>query len=206
MNLVFLKMAASESGSQFTEDIKTKLIDIFSRYGCREVPRPCNFTQLITDIAQFEMTIKPSAIITMIHDGVPNHLKSFFQGMTVPELHNLVQDLTVSRERILSLLTPNEFENPSQERTFNYLQQYLYSASIAELAHFLRYATGSTAPTTKISISFCNISGLARRPTSHTCSGELVLPVSYKSQQDFTQEFTTVTILNSEYAWIMDAV
>ena len=40
--------------------------------------------------------------------------------------------------------------------------------------------------------------------TSHICSGELVLPTSYKSQQDFTQEFTT--ILNSEYAWIMDAV
>ena len=58
--------------------------------------------------------------------------------------------------------------------------------------------------TKKITISFNNLTGLARRPISHTCDCNLKLPVSYTTYPEFELEFTKV--LTSEVSWAMDAV
>ena len=51
-----------------------------------------------------------------------------------------------------------------------------------ELTCLLRFVMGSSAlMATKISVSFNNLSGIARRPISHTCNCVLELSTNYSS-------------------------
>lgn len=56
----------------------------------------------------------------------------------------------------------------------------------------------------KIQVSFNCLSGLARRPLSHTCSCTLELSSNYLSYPDLAKEF--LMVLRSDVAWPMDAV
>ena len=51
-------------------------------------------------------------------------------------------------------------------------------------------------------VQFNNLSGLARRPISHTYSCVLELPSSYETFEDFAHEFQAV--LSEESSWKMD--
>ena len=72
-----------------------------------------------------------------------------------------------------------------------------------ELAAFLRFVTGSSVCFGKrITVSFNNLTGLARRPVVHTCDCLLDLPVSYSSYMEFTAEFKSI-LCNPEHMWSM---
>ena len=75
-----------------------------------------------------------------------------------------------------------------------------------ELCNFFwRFVTGSSVPVDEdIRVSFNSLSGLSRRPIAHTCGFRLELPCTYLTYREFEEEFKSV--LNSEYAWLMDSV
>lgn len=75
----------------------------------------------------------------------------------------------------------------------------------AEVQDFLRFVTGSSALVVdEIKVTFNGLSGLTRRPITHTCSSTLELPVSYATYLEFAEEFDS--ILTNELSWIMDAL
>ena len=55
-----------------------------------------------------------------------------------------------------------------------------------------------------INVTFNKLSGLARRPISHTCTGTIELSSTYSSLPEFEAELKTV--LHSEYSWTMDCI
>ena len=72
---------------------------------------------------------------------------------------------------------------------------------------FLLFVTGSAVYLAKsIQVTFNNLSGLARRPVSHTCSCTLELPVSYKTRHEIISEFQEVLKEADVIAWRMDAI
>ena len=89
---------------------------------------------------------------------------------------------------------------------FNYLRQYIGNMTLEELRLFLRFVTGSSVcSATKIEIQFNMLSGLARRPISHTCSNLLELSATYLSYPEFVKDFKHV-LSDKTYTWIMDSL
>ena len=76
-----------------------------------------------------------------------------------------------------------------------------------KLEEVLRFTMGSSVCMSKhIEVRLNSLTGLARRPISHTCSCilELELPSSYEKFKDFTHVFQAV--LSDESSWAMDAL
>ena len=106
--------------------------------------------------------------------------------------------------KLLQLIHESLFNSPSEERVFVYLQQFVGNMSIDEAQRFLRYVTGSSvAVCGRIIVEFNGLSGLARRPSAHTCSPVLELPYTYYTYVDFSSEFQRV-LVDEHYAWLMD--
>ena len=78
----------------------------------------------------------------------------------------------------------------------------------AEVRSFLRFVTVSAVYLAKsIQVTFNNLTGLGRRPVSHTCSCTVELPDSYKTKHEFISEFQAVMReIDNIYAWMMDAI
>ena len=125
-------------------------------------------------------------------------------AFSVKGFHSLYVSLSASPEKVLELLDEPDIINQNQEWVFGYLQQYIGNMKPDEVWLFLRFTTGSSVSMSKhIEVRFNNLSGLARRPISHTCSCVLELPSSYETFEDFAHEFQAV--LSEDSSWKMDA-
>lgn len=97
--------------------------------------------------------------------------------------------------------------NFAEDRVFRYLLTFVGSAKTDQLLLFFSFffVTGSSVLVDeRITISFDNLTGLARRPISHTCDCGLELPISYATYPEFEFEFSK--ILSHEMSWVMDAI
>ena len=73
---------------------------------------------------------------------------------------------------------------------YGFLYGFVGDTKRDDIRLFLRFVTGSAVYLEKsIQVTFNNLSGLAHRPVSHTCSCTLELPVSYKTRHEFISEF-----------------
>ena len=74
-----------------------------------------------------------------------------------------------------------------------------------EVRRFLCFTTGSSVLiANRISVTFNNLSGLARKPIAHTCGYVIELPTTYMSFLDFEQEFTAI-LAEDEYVRLANA-
>lgn len=72
----------------------------------------------------------------------------------------------------------------------------------------MRFVTGScVCATRQIKITFNSLSGLARRPISHTCDNLLDISTTYFNYNDFQHEFSVyLDKVNEEFILTMDGV
>ena len=202
----FLKSCFTVSSSVFSCGMQEQLIALLSRFGCREVPTPRSLRQQAIQMAKFEFTVKPMAAVIRIKEGIPPWHHPFWNNLTTKDFHFTYKALTASPSKVLQMLEEPILMTPSQERVHSYLVQYVGQMKPGEAEQFLRFVTGSTVCiSNNIHISFNALSGLARRPLSHTCDCSLELSSEYRSYLDFSSEFTNV-LSDKEYSWVMDAV
>lgn len=126
--------------------------------------------------------------------------------MSVPQLYKVYQSMCISTEKVLlSIDAHSDPQNPSQERTLLYLQQYIGNLSKNKLALFLRYVTGSCVCTIGgVTVTFNALTGLGRRPIAHTCSCTLELPATYETYVEFESEMDNV--LSNKDSFTMSAI
>jgi hypothetical protein len=137
--------------------------------------------------------------------NVPKALHEFWNKYSVEELFELYKALNASTSAVLKRITEPADMNAAQARTFSYLLTYIGNMKYNELRLFIRFVTGSSVMTAQdITVYFNYLSGLQRRPISHTCDSGLQLPVEYSTFPEFEQEFSAV--LANEQSWIMDSV
>ena len=93
----------------------------------------------------------------------------------------------------------------TQSRIVGYLKTFIGNLDHRDLRNFLCFVTGSSIMIDKkIRITFNSLSGLVRKPISHTCSCTLELPLTNPTYPEFGEEL--ITVLRSEVAWPMEAV
>ena len=198
-----LNQAMHYSGT-FSENFKMKLLNIFSRFGCRQLQEN-KIKELVVQAARFEFLTKPFAQISLMHSGIsPLHTK-FWNKFVLNCLHTLYISLVASTEKILQVLKCEPM-NENENRVFGYLQQFIGDMKPDVLRKFLRYTTGSSVCVVKfITITFNSLTGIARRPISHTCDCMLELPSTYGTYLQFVTEFEGI-LAQPESEWVMDAV
>ncbi len=178
-----LNSALNVKGSMFKPEIKSDVISVLCRLGCREMPTPMNLPKLITQVAQFEFCSKPAGAISMIHSGIPDSNKSFWKKMGINGISGVYESLTVNSEKVLKTLECLGQENVAEEQIFSYLTTMIGNMSINELRNFLRFTTGSSVCVAKsILVSFDDIRS---HPFASTCVKSLILPVFYRNYHEF---------------------
>jgi len=149
---------------------------------------------------------KPSSTqaeaLQKLNAGIPCNEKAFWNGFSVEQFYSLYMTLTASPSKVLQLLEDPPSITPSEERVFQYLQQFIGNLSVEEVVLFLRFVSGScVCPPTKLKVSF---NGCARNPIAQTCGYTLVLSTAYHNYIDFASELRTY--LHDESSWRMDAL
>jgi hypothetical protein len=189
----------------FGSKLQAKLMDMLSRFGCREVPNCINVKDVIGKVARYEFIAKPLAAVAMINTGIPLLHTSFWSRKSVEDLRLLYLGLTATSAKVLEIIESDPSDQ-NEERVLGYLTQYIGTMSQDKVRRFLRYTTGSSVcMTKKMLVVFNNLSGFARRPISHTCSCLLELSSSYTTYLDLVNEFDHV-LAQPEISWCMDAV
>jgi len=156
----------------FDTKLKTCLVNLFSRFDCREVPTPSNILLLIDQVSQYEFVTKPMAPIVMMNQGIPAEERRFWQSMSVCML--------TTPSKLLQMIEEPFFNSPSEECVFGYLQQFVGNMSMDNAQRFLRFVTGSSvAVCRQITVEFNALSGLARCPIVNTCTPVFELLTSY---------------------------
>ena len=198
-----VKEALSSKDTTFSNDMQSKLLYIFSQYGCRVCPKPLELKDQINSIAKYAILTKPMAALCAISSGIPPTEKVFWKSYSIEGLYSLYMTLTATPEKVLSILEEPVGGNPCEMRTFCYLRQYIGNMRKEDVPRFLRFSTGSSVIISNtITITFNGLSGLSRRPIAHTCSSTLELPSTYFSYLDFEQEFNSV-LADDEHNWQM---
>ena len=180
----------------------TSLISILNQFCCQHRPTPQNIRSLIVQIARHEFLTKPLAALNSLHSGVPVCHAGFWNSFSVDRLFRLHRASRGSPQHVIDKLVVYGLE-PAEG--FVYLTSFIGNLTPKELMAFLRFVTGSSSLSEKgIHISFNTLTGIARRPISHTCSSELQLSSSYISYIEFSEEF--YNILRNSDTWEMHAI
>ena len=192
-----------QTNQSLTSSMKSNLVDLLSRFGCTEMPMSENLVRLLTGVSQHYFMGKTFGTLHNMRAGVPKSYFDFWQKYTILQFFDLFKALNATTASVLQLLSEPQNMNSAEERVYSYLVTFVGNMKNDELHLFIRFATGSSVVVAnKINISFNNLSGLARRPISHTCDSGLELSIAYSTFPEF--EFAKV--LSNEYSWIMDAL
>lgn len=196
--------SALDSPETFTVSQTSELISILSKFGCQKVPTSLNLKNLIIGASNYFFGRRPTAITMLIHQGVPNDHRVFWDSLGVVGIAKTYLSLSVSTDKVLNILQLDDFDfkNAEEERIFNYLLCMVGNMKINALRNFLRFCTGSSViATNKLSIIF----SFGKHPFAHTCGNTLELPLSYKNYQEFEIEWDAILRnINEEWAWTMD--
>lgn len=66
----------------FTPDIQESVVNMLSKFGCRETPTPKNVKNLVVQLALHEFTIQPLGAVYSMNSGIPQTHKSFWEKIT----------------------------------------------------------------------------------------------------------------------------
>ena len=166
------------------------LLSLLSHFNSRQIPTPKSIHQHVTNVATYEFLIKPAAALAVIHSGVPQQHRPFWNRMGIASLLSLYKAQSVCPAMVLRMIDDAEGQNATQERILGYLRQYIGNMGSDELRTFLRFTTGSSVCSAlKIQVQFNMLCGASRRPIAHTCTPSLELPATYSTYTEFVSEF-----------------
>ena len=197
-----LKLSHILSEDNLSQESKHFWIDIMSDYAVSKLPTTENKKRVLISVGKTELLSKPRMAVDPLKEG-------FLCGIsdnpvfTKESVYNLYKELSVTTEKVLSLLT---IDDPStmtkaKETVFTYLKRYVRNLTEKELPPFLRFVTGSaTYSGEPIKVIFHSYSGNLPHVLLHTCSSIVDLPTSgYDNFNDFRIQFDEV--INNAESW-----
>ena len=185
---------AMSSFSSLTEEESDRLLSLFSAHGYLDLPRGAVILEQILAIAEQELVQKPAHLTSLMHQGIPLcHRDAFWKHLSVGHITELMQSQKPTPERVAAVIASDKDDLTAEEdRTMYFLKEFVATLDSDSVMAFLIFVTGSMYQPDKITVTFNKLTGIQRRPVSHTCSNVLELPTSYHSCQDFRREFKQV--------------
>jgi len=178
------------------------MLSILSCHGCTDMPTPDNLIELIVKEAKFQFCFKSTAIIVAMHTGIPPEHKRFWENQGVQGILSLYLSLSLSRQKILSLIHC-QYKSPAEEECMvltKHDRKYEYQRSCqpAEIS-----IGSSVAIENSIEVTFNFTSGYSRSPFGRTCGNTLELPLQYNNYDDSMNGciFFQTLIVNGNGEW-----
>ena len=110
--------------TEFSDAMRTSVINILPRFGCREVPSPKNLSKVSCTLAQYYFVSCPFAALSVMNAGLSDQHKEFWNTVEVNAFYSLYEALGASPEKVLDQIMEPIFDNPNEEHILGYLQQY----------------------------------------------------------------------------------
>jgi hypothetical protein len=172
--------------------------DLLTSYNCRRVVRKDTMPKIIEELAHQEIIQRPKYVANA-WSPIVNELKRFKEFETVDSLVSLYEAKKPTQKKVCKLLTSNPATD-AQRECFSHLKRFVKSLDDNLVSVFLQYATGSNIiAVDSIEVAFSEESGKTRRPVAHTCAPLLVIPSTYQSYNELSEEFSN--IFRREAAW-----
>jgi len=199
---------ALKNATSFPPEMMQDLLGILTNFGCRSPPGPATLLSVIEQVAKYEFIAKPAAGISLINAGIPKKHRDFWNRLSTQGVKKLYDNLTISSQRVLNLLSFPHFSTAQEERVGGYLRTLVGRVSPEELRRLIRFITGSSVCSEKsIRVGFNGLTGFARRPIAHTCDSTLELPVAYNNYSDFYDDIRCILAeTENEFSWRMDSL
>ena len=180
---------AALSGS-LDDDQKEDLIDLLNRMGCRTIPTQASTRSTILQLAHKELIQQPKYALQNMSEVARETLQIHLPDPQA--VKDLLKSKIPTNRLVLNMLRCTPLSQV-ESQVFEYLRRFVRGLDDRSLKRFLRFVTGADVlcvPT--ITVDFCDIRGLQRRPVAHTCGAVLELPKSYSSYPEFRNEFQNV--------------
>ena len=187
---------------KLSQESKNFLLDFMSEYAVSKMPE--NKKSVLISVGKTELSSKPRMAVDALKKGFLCGISdgTFF---TKKSVYNLYNDLSVTTDKVLSLLTIDDplTMTKAEETVFTYFKRYLRNLTEKELPSFLRFLTGSaTYSGEHIKVIFHLLLYTYYLPhvLLHTCSSVVDLPTSgYDNFSDFRKQFDEV--INNPESW-----
>ena len=185
-----IKACLTITAKHFSTGIQSKLINLLSRFGSRQMPTPSNLRIHLVQVAKYQFLTKPIGAHLAINSGIDTTERAFWSQLSIEDLYSLYCSLSGTPGRILDLMEEPIFMNPAEERVYGYLRDLIGNFSVDNTRKFLRFVTGSAVLSSSPIKTIFN--RLARRPIAHTCDNTIELSTDYTTYNDFSSEMMAI--------------
>ena len=177
-----------------------EVLDVLSSYKCHRVVTKDNMPKIIDELAHQELIQRPKYIANA-WSPILEKLKRFKEFENVESLVNLYEAKKPTHKKVCKLLTSNPATD-AQRECFSYLKRFVKSFDDNLLTVFLQFVTGSNViAVDKIEVAFSEESGKGRRPVAHTCGPLLLIPSTYQSYNELSEEFSNIFRRSVEWSF-----
>lgn len=105
----------------YSQQLAARLMNLFSRFDCLEMPKPGNILRLCQQSCRYMCIDKPFSAIVEIKKGIPYSHQRFWDKKGVSGLYQLYMALTVSPAKILQCIQEPVVAEPADQRVFDNL-------------------------------------------------------------------------------------
>ncbi|MGH0146904.1 UNVERIFIED_CONTAM: hypothetical protein FKN15_043907 [Acipenser sinensis] len=172
------------------EDDHDELLEILSRMGCHIVPSLDDMKGTILQVAHKQLIQEPKYALDIMSNIIHSTLQMFLPDVSA--IVALYEAKKVTVKGVLRLIEA-EVQNAAQNKTLNFLKQFIRSLHDERLQKFLCFVTGADIMCVeKIEVQFTTLRGLEQRLIAHTCGPLLEVPCTYNSYPEFRSEFQNI--------------
>jgi len=169
---------------------KDNLLTMLGTFGMYCLPNTNNIREVLLNVARVRLVDSPAPFVDLIRRGIPDvHRELFWSVLTAANIQQLFMKQLPTGEKVKNIfVTESQYLTQEEQNCLHYLRQYVTGLDSDDLSQFLRFVTGSSIMPNKITVTFCKMYGIARRPVAHTCSNTLELSSTYESYQELRRE------------------
>ena len=167
------------------------VIDVLTSYKCRRVVSKDTMPKIFEELAHQEIIQRPKYVANA-WSPIQNELKRFKEFQTVDSLLSVYGAKKPTQKKVCKLLISNP-STDAQRKCFSHLKRFVKSLDDNLVSVFLQYVTGSNIiAVDSIEVAFSEESGKTRRPVAHTCAPPLVIPSTYQSYNELSEQFSNI--------------
>lgn len=174
------------------------VLELLGSYKCYRLPTKEAMSKIVLELAHQELIQKPK-YIAHAWSPIIAQLKNYGEFKNVESLNEMWSLKKPTAKKVIKLLDASP-SNDAERQCLDHLKRFIKSLDDNLLCILLQFISGSnTISTEKIDVAFNTTSGTARTPTAHTCGPLLVIPSTYQTYNELSEEFTN--ILRASASW-----
>lgn len=176
------------------------VLDVLSSYKCYRMVTKDNMQKILEELAHQELIQRPKYVANAWFP-IAKQLKHYKEFRNVDSLVELYEAKKPTPKKVCKLFSANP-TTECQRECLDHLKRFVKSLDDNLLRAFLQFVTGSNIlAVDSIEVAFSTEDGAARRPVAHTCAPLLVIPSTYQSYNELSEEFSNIFRLSAAWSF-----